>query len=159
MKRSGRIKTDPAKVRAWVDKSRQAGTLKADPDKVRAWQQASRAPLERTGDLRRSMPGATPSARKPPPPDPVTPAVRAIVAARSGGACEARATRACTGRAAHVHHRKLRRHGDHRPVNLLHVCVMCHDAIHGNVERAYGYGWLIPSYGVPEDIPVRPLAS
>lgn len=58
--------------------------------------------------------------------------------------------RGCTGAAAHVHHRKLRRFGDHRPVNLLDVCHVCHDYIHGHVRWAYDHGWLVRSHDDPE---------
>lgn len=86
--------------------------------------------------------------------DPVTPDTRAEVQRRSGGYCEARVTRACTGVAVHVHHRKLRRHGDHRPVNLMHVCLVCHDRIHARPQRSYDHGWLVRGADNPEEVPV-----
>jgi hypothetical protein len=75
--------------------------------------------------------------------DPVTPATRRAVRARSRGRCEARVIRTCTGVAEHVHHRKLRRYGDHRACNLLDVCHRCHDHIHANPRWSYRWGWLV----------------
>lgn len=118
----------------------------------------SKQGLRRTGITRSSSTSAlkrTTTARKPSPPDPLTPAIRAAVAQRSGGACEVRATRLCNGHGEHVHHRKLRRHNDHRPVNLLHVCLFCHTAIHATVARSYERGWLVRAHEDPEDIPAR----
>lgn len=67
--------------------------------------------------------------QRPARPNDFTPEVRDIIAARSGGRCEV-AWRKCAGRATQVHHRKLRRHRDHRVVNGLHVCDSCHRKIH-----------------------------
>lgn len=60
--------------------------------------------------------------------------------------CEAR-TPACTGRAVHKHHRKLRSQGgtDH-PTNLLFTCFPCHHYIHMNPAISYANGWLIHSW-------------
>lgn len=90
-------------------------------------------------------------------PDPVTPAVRAAVRDRSGGMCEARASSRCDGVACHVHHRQLRRHGNHTPTNLLHVCTACHDAIHGPLAASgvsYLRRWLLHTWEDPEEFPV-----
>jgi len=66
----------------------------------------------------------------------------------------------CHGAAQHVHHRKLRRHGDHRPANLLHVCYACHDAIHSSwyAATAYARHFLLRSYQDPEAHPVQHAA-
>lgn len=79
---------------------------------------------------------------------------RLAVRARSGGRCEVR-SRVCTGDASHIHHRKLRRHKDQRPVNALHVCSECHAHIHANVAKAQMMGWLIASWADPAEVPVR----
>lgn len=94
---------------------------------------------------------------RPTPPDPITPAVRAAVAQRSGGRCEARAVRGCTGYGVHKHHRKLRRHGDHTIQNILDVCSICHDAIHGPLAAsgvAYERRLLLHAWDDPADMPV-----
>lgn len=69
------------------------------------------------------------------------------VRARSGGYCEARLP-GCTGRAEHAHHRKMRSQGgSHRTVNLLDVCLSCHDHIHlVDVAGAYERGHLLHSW-------------
>lgn len=88
----------------------------------------------------------------------IPPASRAEVAARSGGRCEARVVTSCRGDgsdAHHMHHRLLRRHGDHRPINLLHVCHACHTAIHADPDWAYDHGYLVRSWQRPDDIEIR----
>lgn len=69
--------------------------------------------------------------------------VRAEIARRSGGRCEARFTPGCRGVAEHAHH-VLRRSqgGKDEPGNLAHVCAPCHHAIHAEPERAYAAGLL-----------------
>lgn len=81
------------------------------------------------------------------------PNVRARVRDRSGGFCEARLP-GCEGRAMHVHHRKLRRHGDERVEALLDVCFRCHDLIHKIGGEAYKRGLLVRSYDDPAMVPV-----
>jgi hypothetical protein len=70
-----------------------------------------------------------------------SPETRRIIRLRSGGMCELK----CNRIAAEMHHRKLRRFGDHRPENALHVCDPHHDWIHANVMDAYERGWLVRS--------------
>lgn len=66
-------------------------------------------------------------------------AARPVVAARSGGRCEAR-TPVCQGAAREVHHRAGRGWpGCHHPDLLLHVCG------HGNVDGCHGF---IESHGI-----------
>lgn len=96
---------------------------------------------------------STVAAKRPAAPDPVTPATRAAVRARSGGRCEAGVVRTCAGVAQHVHHRKLRRHGDHTVPNLLDVCLFCHDAIHGRPAWSYEHGFLVRGHDDPARIP------
>lgn len=85
----------------------------------------------------------TPFRRKPTT-DPITPLDRAIVLARSGGRCEWANLdmERCTNPAVHLHHKLLRRHGDHSPENLMHVCAAHHDWIHRNVAESYQLGYL-----------------
>jgi hypothetical protein len=73
-----------------------------------------------------------------------SPAVRAEIEQRSGGRCEAH-TEKCTGKAVHIHHRRLRKSGDGSAENGLHVCRPCHTEIHHNVAISYEQGWLIRS--------------
>lgn len=60
----------------------------------------------------------------------------------------------CQGRGRHLHHRKLRRHGDHTAVNGLHVCVKCHHQIHKHPARSYEAGLLVHSWDDPAAIPL-----
>ena len=79
-------------------------------------------------------------------------AARATVRRRSGGMCEARIV--CSGaEATHLHHRQLRRGGDHRAVNALHVCSLCHDAIHRNPAIAYATGAMVSQTNDPAEVP------
>lgn len=133
---------------------------------------AQRSELRRTkGTPTRTQATSTGTTPRPPrpvasrrttPPDPVTPAVRLAVAERSGDQCEVGIHRRCTGHSEHLHHRKLRRHGDHRPQNLLAVCTFCHDAIHGPLLAlgvSYENGWLLHGWDDPEKILPKGLAS
>ena len=93
--------------------------------------------------LRRTPLKRTPFRRKPKP-DPITPATKAEVRARSGGRCEWRDLdlERCINQANHYHHRLLRRHGDHSAGNLMHVCFTHHEWIHRNVAESYQMGYL-----------------
>lgn len=84
--------------------------------------------------------------------DVITRAVREEVKARSHGYCEFCGMPG----AVHMHHRKLRRHGDHRALNLLHVHLRCHDDIHHNPDRSYELGHLVRGTDDPATIPVLP---
>lgn len=75
-----------------------------------------------------------------------------IVKARSGLICEVGVVCGGRGRHENTHHRKLRRHGDHRPCNLLGVCFMCHDWIHGHPRDAHALGMLCWSWEEPADV-------
>lgn len=81
---------------------------------------------------------------------------RPLVYKRSGGRCEAAIV--CRGTGAHqnTHHRKLRRFGDHRPCNLLGVCLECHNFIHGHVGAAIQRGYLVRSWEDPEYVTIQP---
>ena len=76
------------------------------------------------------------------------------VRARSGGYCEARLP-GCTRQAEHAHHRKMRSQGgSHRTVNLLDVCLSCHDHIHlVDVAGAYERGHLLHSWEIEGPLP------
>lgn len=80
------------------------------------------------------------------------PATKQTVTERSGGVCE----RCGVARAVHLHHRLLRRFGNHTVANALHVCVWCHDNIHTHVGLSYDCGWMIEHRSgiAPEDAPV-----
>jgi hypothetical protein len=131
----------------------------AAADRARARQaERAREPLakpRKVAPAKRTAPRVAPAK-----PDPVTAAVRAEVAERSRGLCEARVSPRCHGTAQHVHHRKLRRHGDHSAENLLHVCHACHDAIHSSwyAATAYARHFLLRSHEDPEEYPVRHAA-
>ena len=80
-----------------------------------------------------------------------SPEVRKEVRLRSGGMCELK----CNKIATSMHHRKLRRHGDHRAVNCIHLDRGCHDWIHAHVFESYQLGWLVRSTLDPADVPVE----
>jgi hypothetical protein len=82
-------------------------------------------------------------------------AVKAKVRARSGGWCEARIVGVCTGRASQIHHRKLRRHGDHRLITALHLCLECHAFAHDHPEFSYRMGLLVQAHRDPKTVPVH----
>ncbi len=72
--------------------------------------------------------------------------VAEAVRTRSGGRCEA-GTEVCTGRAGHMHHRRMRSQGGkHTTANLLDVCPACHRFIHDHPELSYQAGWLFPAW-------------
>ena len=83
----------------------------------------------------------------------LTQATREKVAYRSGGRCEL-AFAGCWGSEdLHVHHRKLRRHGDHTPENLIHACGHCHTLVHDEVGTAQQMGWLVSEWDDPASVP------
>lgn len=73
----------------------------------------------------------------------ITAKTRAEVKGRSDGWCEAQP---CVNRADHLHHRKLRRFGNHSALNLLHVCSFHHQWIHDHPAMSYENGWLLHSW-------------
>ena len=77
--------------------------------------------------------------------DPVSQETRAAVRRRSGGQCE------CCGDspATHVHHRQLRRSGDHSAPNLLDLCSTCHSRLHNRVRYALDTGFIVSAYDDP----------
>lgn len=115
----------------------------------------SRSKLTRTEWKRTAAPRSIPKpreARRKPTPDPITPDVRRAIAERSRDVCEARLVGVCVGRARHIHHRKLRRYGDHTLVNLLHVCHACHGYIHRFPKWSYDHGYLVRGSADPARI-------
>lgn len=79
-------------------------------------------------------------------------AVRAEVAERAGGVCEA-----CGAYGVHhMHHRKMRSQGGRdEAVNLVHIHSRCHDYIHANPELSYSVGLLVRRWADPAEIAVR----
>jgi hypothetical protein len=66
--------------------------------------------------------------------------------------CEAR-LEDCYGRAAHRHHRKLRKQGGtDDAVNTRDICGSCHKYIHLNPRWSYATGWLVASWADPAEI-------
>ena len=82
--------------------------------------------------------------------DPMAPA-RPVVERRSGGMCE----RCGAARATDKHHRKLRRHGDHAPANLVDLCRTCHNWVHAHPAEALLAGFMCPSWENPRLQPVK----
>lgn len=76
---------------------------------------------------------------------------RPVVADRSGDMCE----RCGMARATDVHHRKLRRHGDHKAANLAHLCHLCHMDVHAHPADSYATGFMVRSVNDPRVVPVR----
>jgi hypothetical protein len=112
-----------------------------------------RTPLVRKTPLKRSPVKRARQSQKRKRPQGFTEEVKAFVRKRSANQCEARAE-GCKHKAAHFHHRKLRRHGEHNEANCLHVCARCHQTIHENPELSYVMGWIVPSYVNPAEVPV-----
>lgn len=79
--------------------------------------------------------------------------VRKEVRLRSRGVCEL----GCNRPATEMHHRKLRRHGDHSAINCLHVCANHHRWIHDHVFDSYQLGWLVRSTLDPAAVVVERL--
>lgn len=79
-----------------------------------------------------------------------SPEVRAVVARRSLGLCEAQEA-SCWGKATMLHH-ILRRSqgGEGTAENALAVCARDHDLIHRNVEWSLRHGFLVRSEGRPD---------
>jgi hypothetical protein len=127
--------------------------LKVDAAKQAAWQ---RRGAIRYAAKQRARKGAARHTskidRRPSAANDWPPLVRKLARRRSGGVCEICLTEAAT----HLHHRKLRRHGDHRIVNALHLCAKCHQDVHRGDQRiaAYDAGYLVRSHHDPADVPV-----
>ena len=78
--------------------------------------------------------------------------IRAQVAYRSGGRCEAAivandpAPHRCKGKADVIHHKQRRNVGGHALDNLLHLCDGCHRFCHSHPEWAREQGFIVSSY-------------
>lgn len=129
-----------------------------------------RTPLTRKTPLTSTTPltrGSTPLRRTPMPsgsrrrantsaiPAGFTDDVKARVLHRSGGKCELHAP-GCRGRATEFHHRRLRRSGDHRYENCLHLCLACHTWVHDHPAAAKEGGWIVPQWLDPAAVTWRP---
>lgn len=81
--------------------------------------------------------------------------VAEVVAERAAGMCEIMHPKAlCSGRAEHMHHRKLRSQGgEHTVVNLVHVCERCHTYAHSCPAEANTNGWIVRSTYDPRYAP------
>jgi hypothetical protein len=114
-----------------------------------------RTELRRKTPLKAGKPLARSRIARKPPPHGFPEEVRMIVRRRCGGRCEV-GSEVCTGRAEHLHHRKLRRHKDHSEANALYCCQPCHLHIHQYVTKAYLMGWLVHATYDPALVPVKP---
>jgi hypothetical protein len=112
-----------------------------------------RTPLVRKTPLKRSPVKRARQSQKRKRPTGFTEETKAQVRKRSANQCEVN-SEGCSHKAAHFHHRQLRRHGDHSETNCLHVCSWCHLRIHENPEISYVMGWMVQSYRDPAEVPV-----
>ena len=76
----------------------------------------------------------------------ITPTTRALVLARDRGCVLARyePDHTCNG-PLEIHHRKLRRHGDHSADNLVTLFLVGHRWVHDHVAVSYAHGLLLRS--------------
>lgn len=87
-----------------------------------------------------------------------SPAVRAIIKARSAGYCERCALPLL--RNGQVHHRRprgmggTRRAGSGQPANGLWVHPACHAKVESDREKALAHGWLVRQEQDPEEVPI-----
>lgn len=83
--------------------------------------------------------------------------VAEIVAERAQGMCEIMAPHTgCTGRAEHMHHRKLRSQGgEHTVENLVNICERCHTYTHMHPAEANTNGWIVRSSYDPRHVPFQ----
>lgn len=77
----------------------------------------------------------------------ITPETRELVLRRDRGCVLSRfePDHVCLG-PLEVHHRKLRRHGDHTPENLVALCRVGHRWVHDHVAVSYAHGLLLRSW-------------
>lgn len=126
--------------------------LRVNRDKLAAWQRRGAERYAAKQRARKSAARLTSRINRPGPVNDWPAKVRKAARQRSGGRCEL-----CGfAEATHLHHRQLRRHGDHRIVNALHVCATCHGRVHSDrdVQVAYDAGWLVRSFLDPADVAV-----
>lgn len=88
----------------------------------------------------------------------IPPAVRAVVLARCGGACES-CGGALEGGPVHLHHRKKRNGKNHTPDNLVALHPLCHViaplSVHMQPKWAMERGLIVPSGGDPATTPLQ----
>lgn len=108
-------------------------------------------PLKASSSLKRSRMRRKPTEE----PQALTEARRAVQA-RCNGRCEI-GLRDCRGAMTGVHHRRLRRHGDHQPESLLAACNNCHEWVQTHPRVSYAMGWMVKSYEDPAVVPVLGL--
>lgn len=79
---------------------------------------------------------------------------RKVLLERSGGRCEARVSKLCTGHGTIVHHVTRRaQSGPNDPDNCLLVDMFCHDVLHNNPAMANELGMIRRySNASPEDV-------
>jgi 5-methylcytosine-specific restriction protein A len=83
-------------------------------------------------------------------------AAKRLTEARDGGKCLR-----CLGVAQDVHHRLVRGMGGSKApavaglANLVSLCRICHDWVHGHPGEAYKAGWLVGRSTVPANAPIR----
>ena len=71
------------------------------------------------------------------------------------GPCESGMSPDCTGRAVHLHHRKLRSQGGTAdPSSTMKVCAFCHGAIHASPAKSYAMGQLVKSWQDPAKVSI-----
>lgn len=94
----------------------------------------------------------------------VPPELRAQLAVRSGGWCEARLP-GCTGRATDAAHRISRKMGgrplgdDARLSNMLHLCRACHSWCHARPAEAKDFGLMLDEHQDPSLEPMAYLGA
>ena len=82
------------------------------------------------------------------------PELREAVYERAQYFCEVMEKSVCTGRAGHVHHRRMRSQGGgHTMSNCVATCPDCHTYIHYHPAISYTNGWLVKSTRDPEREP------
>ena len=79
--------------------------------------------------------------------------VAELVTERAYGACEYLIRGVCSGRAEHIHHRKISGR-EHTASNCVHICSNCHRYVHANPAEAYRNGWLVKMNYEPSQVPV-----
>lgn len=73
---------------------------------------------------------------------------------RADGSCEFMNFPFCTGRAEHLHHRKISGR-QHTVENVVHICQSCHEWTHQNPKISYEQGWLVKMNHDPADTPMK----
>lgn len=128
--------------------------LRVDAAKQREWQRRGAAKYAAKQRQRRFQAGMTTKATTSSRSRDWSDRVRRLAKGRSHGYCEVGGS--C--RATHLHHRKLRRFGDHRIQNALHVCGWHHDFIHGknggSIDRSKLSGWIVAGHANPANVTV-----